>query len=126
MGSQPDLRNRLVGRRVGGGGPGPLLRVTPTSQVWARRLMAELLRPNMTAKKELRFFCSLRLTEKPETLRGNSHTHRAPRQHNTQAWDPPRPRQARPALPLRELELDAVGRQTEVPGDQGMANLATH
>lgn len=34
---------------------------SPTSQVWARRLMAELLRPNMTAKKELRFFCSLRL-----------------------------------------------------------------
>lgn len=41
-------------------GPGAL-QITPTSQVWARRLMAELLRPNMTAKKELRFFCSLRL-----------------------------------------------------------------
>jgi hypothetical protein len=35
--------------------------MAPTSQVWARRLMAELLRPNIMAKKELRFFCSLRL-----------------------------------------------------------------
>lgn len=45
----------------GWGGPGLPIQRAPTSQVWARRLMAELLRPNMTAKKELRFFCSLRL-----------------------------------------------------------------
>ena len=42
-------------------GPGLPRQMEPTSQVWARRLMAELLRPNMMAKKELRFFCSLRL-----------------------------------------------------------------
>lgn len=69
----------------GGGKAWPPLQETPTSQVWARRLMAELLRPNMTAKKELRFFCSLRLlAAEPETLRGSSHTHRAPLQDNVQ------------------------------------------
>lgn len=54
-------RTSMVPDFVWGGRPWPPLQVTPTSQVRARRLMAELLRPNMTAKKELRFFCSLRL-----------------------------------------------------------------
>lgn len=87
-----------------------------TSQVWARRLMAELLRPNMTAKKELRFFCSLRLgTEDPETLRGGHHG-QSPRPRQTARPGP------RPAPPLQGLGLDGVGD----PEKQGVADVATH
>lgn len=58
LGRESHPRHPLEGQRPG---LGTVSSWAPTSQVWARRLMAELLRPNMTAKKELRFFCSLRL-----------------------------------------------------------------
>lgn len=78
------------GEGLGRAWPPPHPQETPTSQVWARRLMAELLRPNMTAKKELRFFCSLRLLAgEAETLRESSRTHRAPLQDNVQIWQHP-------------------------------------